>query len=135
MIGDTYYKEISGAEFKMAKILNAFASLAIELCDYLSYKSEVHDEKHVISIKIDGKRYYEDKYRYLCNKMGIDINSLSRMYNFPKTVIIEITNYNLPYASLYSYFGDDECEEIDYKIGVSDTLESMVQDIKDYWRV
>ena len=138
MIGDGYYKEISNSEFKMARFLNKFASLASELCSYLSYKTEVCNDIHTISIKINGEEYYKDWYRDLCNRMGIDIDVLAKEFNFPKTVIIEISNYDFPYATIHAYFGEDECEITEYKFdlpGSNDTLESMIQDIKDYWRV
>ena len=133
------YKKLSYAERKMARFLTSLESSEPLFLDYLSYKREVGNNYCVMSIKIDGESYYRDRFKRLCEIDGIAIDILAKHFNFPKTVIIEISDHLLPFAKMYVYFGEDNCEETEYDICLNaksrDSIETIIEDIKDLWRI
>ena len=137
-MNELMYKKLSQAELKMARFLNKMESLAIGLCSYLSYKSEVDNDYHVVTIKIDGESYYRTLYKDLCDKLCISIDGLAVKFDFPKVVNIEISDHCFPFATMYVYYENDECDQYEYNIGLPSsnvTLECMIEDIEDLWRI
>lgn len=132
--------ELDRAEFKLAGFLNVFKNKAVELCNYLSYRvdTEPCNGNHTVVLKIDSESFYKTKYENLCSQMHIDIEDLATTFNFPESVIIEFNNYTWPYATMYVYYRNDESDKMEYCIGMpnnTNTLESMIEDIKDLWRI
>ena len=102
----------------------------------MSYKIECEgNSSHSIIVKIDGKSFYTEWYKNLCDKMGIDIEDLADKFNFPDTAYIDIPNINATYT-LTAYRNSDPIEEpYNYYIGLSDTLDELIEDVKDFWRI
>ena len=140
MVINSEFNKLDTAEFKLAEFLNKFKNKAMELCGYLSYRLDMEpcNGNHTIVLKIDGRSFYIEKYKDRCNKIDIDIEKLISALKFPETVIIEFNNYKYPYATMYVYYDEDTCDNMEYFIGMPNsnhTLESMIEDIVKLWRI
>ena len=121
---DCTFKPIGRAEFKLSEFLIKLKEQAPRLCDYISYRKEITNDNTVISIKIDGKSYYNDRYADFCNKMCVNIEVIANEFSFPDTVVVELPDCDQPHSRLYIYNGDD-CEDAEFNI---DSAELMLID-------
>lgn len=136
------YIEFSQAETKAMRLISKLRESreGSLLYSYMSYRIESEPLLGTkIVIKIDGKSYYTSKYRDLCEKMQFSMEELANVFNFPDTVYLDIPRFDFPFATIFAYYSNDDHTDSDIEYNIADntsqTIDSLVEDILDLWRI
>ena len=136
------YIEFSQAETKAAKLISRLRESreGSILYSYMSYRIESEQLLGTgIIIKIDGKSYYTSKYRDFCERMGFSMEELAKIFSFPDTVYLHIPRFDFPFATISAYYSDEDHADSDIEYNIADnssqTINSLVEDILDLWRI
>ena len=133
------YIEFSQAENKAMRLISRLRESreGSLLYSYMSYRIESEPLLGTgIVIKVDGKSYYTSKYRDLCERMQFSMEELAKVFSFPDTVYLNIPRFDFPFATISAYYNHAD-SDIEYNIAdnTSQTIDSLVEDILDLWRI
>lgn len=136
------YIEFSQAETKAMRLISKLRESrdGSLLYSYMSYRIESEPLLGTgIVIKIDGKSYYTSKYRDLCERMQFSIEELAKRFSFPDAVYLNIPKFDFPFATISAYYNNEYHPDSDIEYNIADntskTIDSLVEDILDLWRI
>lgn len=136
------YIEFSQAETKAMRLISRLRESreGSLLYSYMSYRIESEPLLGTgIVIKIDGKSYYISKYRDLCERMRFSMEELAKVFSFPDTVYLNIPRFDFPFATIFAYYNNEYHPDSDIEYDITDntsqTIDSLVEDILDLWRI
>ena len=136
------YIEFSQAETKAMRLISKLRESreGSLLYSYMSYRIESEPLLGTgIVIKIDGKSYYTSKYRDLCERMRFSMEELAKVFSFPDTVYLNIPRFDFPFATISAYYSNEDHADLDIEYNIADntsqTIDSLIEDTLDLWRI
>lgn len=131
---DYTFKPIGRAEFKLSEFLIKLKEQAPQLCDYISYRKEIIAGNGVISVRIDGKSYYKNLYADFCNKNGVNIEAIANEFHFPDSVVVELSDCDVPYLRLY-VCTECDCEDTEFDVNNASTIIDTIVSLWSFYKL
>ena len=131
---DCTFKPIGRAEFKLSEFLIKLKEQATQLlCDYISYRKEIIGGNGVISVRIDGKSYYSNLYADFCNRKGVNIEVIANEFSFPDSVVVELTDCDVPYLRL-CIFTEYDYEDVEFNANNASTIIDTIVSLWSFYK-